>query len=101
MTGRQRMLAVLIAVPGVVASLLALAGFLLKILHNELERPPGETMQAFYLAVGQAYSGGFVHGFSLCFFLTLLAVALGSWLEMRRLNGAGGERVTLAARERP
>lgn len=91
MTERQRLYSILIGIPGVVLSLLALAGFLLKILNNGLERPAGSTIQAFYRAVGEAYSGGFLHGFSLCFFLTLLAVATASWLERRRAGGAGRE----------
>jgi hypothetical protein len=86
MTERQRLYSILIGVPGVVLSLLALAGFLFKILNNGLERPAGSTIQAFYRAVGEAYSGGFLHGFSLCFFLTLLAVAVGSWFDRRRAD---------------
>jgi len=87
MTSRQRLLSILIGVVGAVGSAFALVGFLLKIRRNGLEFPDAPTTQAFYQSVGTAYSGGFVAGFSLCFFLTLLAVAVGTWFENRR-NGA-------------
>lgn len=84
MTSRQRLLSILIGVVGAIGSCLALVRFLLKIRRNGLELPDAPTTQAFYRSVGTAYSGGFVAGFSLCFFLTLLAVAVGTWLEDRR-----------------
>ncbi len=84
MTSRQRRLSILIGIVGAIGSFLALAGFLLKIRSNGLELPDGPPAQAFYQSVGTAYSGGFAAGFSLCFFLTLLAVAVGTWLENRR-----------------
>ena len=84
MTSRQRFLSILIGAVGAIGSCLALAGFLLKIRRNGLELPAAPTTQAFYQSVGTAYSGGFVAGFSLCFFLTLLAVAVGTWFENRR-----------------
>ena len=84
MTSRQRFVSILIGVVGVVVSSMALAGFLLKIRRNGLKVPDGTTAQAIYQSVGTAYSGGFVAGFSLCFFLTLLAVAVGTWYENRR-----------------
>jgi hypothetical protein len=88
MTRRQRFLSILIGVVGVIGSSLALAGFLQKIRSNQLELPAAASTQAFYQSVGTAYSGGFVAGFSLCFFLTLLAVAVGTWFENRRYVGA-------------
>jgi hypothetical protein len=88
MTTRQRGLSILIGVIGAIGSCLALAGFLLKIRSNELEVPDSPTVQAFYQSVGTAYSGGFLAGFSLCFFLTLLAVAVGTWFEGRRATSA-------------
>ena len=84
MTSRQRLLSILIGVVGAIGSFLSLVGFLLKIRRNELELPDAPATQALYQSVGTAYSGGFVAGFSLCFFLTLLAVAAGTWLENRR-----------------
>jgi hypothetical protein len=84
MTSRQRMVSILIGVAGAIASVIALAGFLLKMMRNGLERPDAPTLQAFYRSVGSAYADGFVAGFALCFFLTLLAVAVGTWFEGRR-----------------
>jgi hypothetical protein len=84
MTSRERLLSIVIGVVGAIGSVVALVGFLLKIRRNELELPDAATTQAYYQSVGAAYSGGFVAGFSLCFFLTLLAVAIGTWFENRR-----------------
>jgi len=84
MTTGQRSLSILIGGVGAIGSCLALVDFLLKIRRNGLEVPDPPTTKAFYQSVGTAYSGGFVAGFSLCFFLTLLAVAIGTWFENRR-----------------
>ncbi len=84
MTSRQRTLSILIGVSGAIGSSVALAGFLLKMLRNGLDLPDVATPQSFYASVGKAYSGGFVAGFSMCFFLTLVAVAVGTWFEARR-----------------
>lgn len=84
MTRRQRWISIFIGVAGAIGSIVALAGFLLKVRRNGLDIPKAATPQAFYHSVGAAYSGGFVAGFSLCFFLTLLAVAVGTWVENRR-----------------
>jgi hypothetical protein len=51
---------------------------------NGLTVPHGPKSAAVYQSVGTAYSGGFAAGFSLCFFLTLLAVAVGTWFDARR-----------------
>jgi hypothetical protein len=83
MSHRQRIVSILIGLAGAVASVLALVGFLLKMMRNGLVLPASPTAQAFYQTVGSAYGDGFVAGFALCFFLTLLAVALGTWFESR------------------
>jgi Na+/H+-translocating membrane pyrophosphatase len=83
MTSRQRFISILIGIAGVIGSSLALVGFLLKIQRKGLVIPGGASGQALYESVGVAYSGGFVAGFSLCFFLTLLAVAVGTLIEKR------------------
>lgn len=84
MTSRQRLLSIVIGVVGAIGSALALVGFLLKMSRNGLELPEAATPQVFYQFVGAAYGDGFMAGFSLCFFLTLLAVAVGTWFENRR-----------------
>ena len=84
MSTRQRAVSILIGVAGCIASVLALGAFLLKMLRNGLDLPGVPTSQAFYRSVGEAYTGGFTAGFSLCFFLALLAVAFGTWYESRR-----------------
>ncbi|HZN54165.1 MAG TPA: hypothetical protein VFB67_02490 [Candidatus Polarisedimenticolaceae bacterium] len=88
MNGRQRAASILIGVAGSVASMLALAAFLRKMHRNDLELPLAPTSQAVYRSVGEAYTGGFTAGFSLCFFLVLLAVAVGTWYESRRARHA-------------
>ena len=88
MTRRQRFLSILIGVVGAIGSFVSLAGFLLKVRRNGLDIPEAATAQSFYQSVGSAYAGGFVAGFSLCFFLTLLAVAVGTWVESRRAAAA-------------
>lgn len=89
MTNRQRMFSILIGLVGALGSCVALVMFLVTMRSNGLPLPDAPTTQAFYQSVGEAYSGGFAAGFSLCFFLTLLAVALGTWLEGRRGTLAG------------
>ena len=84
MTSRQRLLSILIGIVGASGSFVALAAFVLRVRSNSLVLPAAATKQAFYQSVGTAYSGGFTAGFSLCFFLTLLAVAVGTWFEQRR-----------------
>jgi hypothetical protein len=81
MTAKQRGLSILIGVIGAIGSCLSLVGFLLKIRRNGLDVTDGTSAQMLYQSVGNAYSGGFVAGFSLSFFLTLLAVAVGTWYE--------------------
>ena len=84
MTHRQQIVSILIGVAGAIASLLALVGFLLKMMRNGLPLPESPSARAYYQRVGSAYGDGFVAGFALCFFLTLLAVSVGAWFESRR-----------------
>lgn len=84
MKREHRIFALIIAVPGIVACLLALSAFLLKILRNDLPWHPRQSVRDHYLAVSQAFSLGFGTGFFLCFFLMLVAVAVGTWFDQRR-----------------
>ena len=90
MTRRQRFFSIVIGIVGALGSIAALAQFLMKVRRNGLEFPELATRQVLYRLVGTAYGGGFVAGFSLCFFLALLAVAVGTWLETRRGGAATG-----------
>lgn len=84
MSRAQLRVAMLIAIPGILASLVALGGFLVRVLLNRLDLPLEATIPAFYLAVGDAYGEGFTAGFALSFFLTLLAIAVSAWYDRRR-----------------
>jgi hypothetical protein len=105
MTTVQRRLSILIGVVGVVGvggSCLALGAFLLKIRRNGLIVPTVNVPRAFYKAVGAAYSGGFLTGFALCFFLTLLAVVVSTWVERRRVAAVArteSVRISLAGND--
>lgn len=89
MTQTQQRMAILIAVPGAVGSLLALGAFIMRVVNNRLELPLVPTIPAFYNAVGDAYGEGFIAGFSLSFFLTLLAIAVSAWYEQRAKSRSG------------
>ena len=100
MTRRQRLLSILIGIVGAAGSCVALVSFLVRMRGNGLIVPIAPTKSAFYQTVGTAYSSGFAAGFSLCFFLTLLAVAIGTWLDGRRseiVTRAETTRVPLVA----
>jgi hypothetical protein len=81
---RHSWISVLIAIPGVAACVLALVGFLRKIVTNGLAFRKGLTASEHYRAVGEAYGDGFLTGFFLCFFLVLAVVALGAMMARRQ-----------------
>ena len=84
MTRRHRLAALAIGVPGALLSLGAVAGFVGQVVNNDLATFARIPSSAYYLAVGEAYSGGFATGFALCFFLVLVAVAAGAWADSKR-----------------
>ncbi|MCP3978358.1 MAG: hypothetical protein GY716_03360 [bacterium] len=85
MTPRTRWTMILIAIVGTGVCSSAVISFILTIFNNELPvEPGGGSLQAQYLAVGQTYSQGFTVGFFLCLFLSLVAIAIGSWTDSRR-----------------
>ena len=75
---RNRWLAILVAVAGAGLSTVALVGFLLTMVRNNLPWAPGQSIRDYYIAVGESYSQGFTVGFFLCFFLHH-AVAVRRW----------------------
>lgn len=84
MSGRNLWIAVIVAATGAIVCFTALFGFLATMRDNNLPWRTGDTPRDFYLAVGESYSRGFTVGFFLCFFLILMAVCVGRWLERRR-----------------
>jgi ABC-type Fe3+ transport system permease subunit len=79
-----RWLAILVAIAGIGICLAAVAGFLFTVGHNELPWRSDQGVREHYVAVGRSYSQGFVVGFFLCFFLTVIAVSVAALLERRR-----------------
>ena len=88
---RSRWLAVMVAVTGIGVCLVALIGFVLMILQNNLPWSPEQSIREHYTAVGESYSQGFAVGFFLCFFMIMVAVSLDSWFESRRRRRSGDE----------
>ena len=84
MSRRHRWTALAIGIPGALTCLGALILFLSRVVNNDLATFAKIPSRDYYLAVGDAYSGGFVTGFFLCFSLVLVAVAAGKWIESRR-----------------
>jgi len=83
----NRWAAILLAVAGTGVCLIALVGFLATVTQNNLPWQADQSIREHYLAVGESYSQGFTVGFFLCFFLTLIAVSVKSWLEQRGRSG--------------
>jgi hypothetical protein len=79
----SRRVALVVAVPGLVACLAFIQGFVLRVLHGDLPWNRASGARDHYLAVGSAYSEGFGAGFFLCFFLVLFAVGILGWLDRR------------------
>ncbi len=103
MKSRERALFLVVAIPGLIASLLSVATFLSKVEENGLAWHPDQSPQEHYLAVGAAYSQGFGAGFFLCFFLILIAIVAGSWKrrpEGRSARGRLLDRLLLPSPER-
>ncbi len=84
MNSRHRRMALILAIPGIAACLFATVAFLLDYDHNRLPWDRLQSHRAQYVALGQAFTRGFVAGFFLCFFLMLVAVAAGTWFDLRR-----------------
>jgi len=84
MSKLHRKFLLLLAVPGTLGCVLALAEFFREIIGNRVPWRPLLSPREHYLAVGSAFSRGFATGFFLCFFLMLVAVAVGTWYEQRR-----------------
>jgi hypothetical protein len=81
---RHSWVSILVAVPGVIACLLALVGFFWIIRTNRLPFHPELTAMEYYHTVGRAYGSGFVVGFFFCFFLVLGVLGVSAIVDRRR-----------------
>ncbi|ANM31565.1 hypothetical protein ABI59_21355 [Acidobacteria bacterium Mor1] len=73
-----------VALTGIGFCLTSIVRFFGRIIGNGLQWNEREFFQEHYLAVGDAYSQAFLVGFFLCFFLVMVAVAVGQHVERRR-----------------
>jgi hypothetical protein len=83
MKKNNRWVPILVAVAGMGVCLVALVGFLMTMLQNNLPWHQEQGIREYYQAVGESYSQGFMIGFFLCFFMTMVAVSLSTWFENR------------------
>jgi hypothetical protein len=81
---KDRRVAVLVALAGVGLCCAAMLHFVLVIFNNALPWKPEQSVRDHYVAVGNSYAQGFIVGFFLCFFLSLAAVALATWVATGR-----------------
>ena len=77
-------LAILLAIAGAGVCIVAVVGFILTIVQNDLPWHPGQGIREHYVAVGESYSKGFTVGFFLCFSLTVLAISAAALIDRRR-----------------
>ena len=75
--------AVVVAVAGMGICIVALVGFMLTMLQNNLPWHQAQTVREYYQAVGDSYSQGFTVGFFLCFFMTMIAVTISTIFDRR------------------
>ena len=79
---RTRQISLAAATLGAGYCLYSLIGFLRIIADNRLVwEGSARFTREHYLAVGEAYSRGFVVGFFLCFCLAVIALIIGNWYE--------------------
>jgi hypothetical protein len=88
MKKNNRWVPILVAVAGMGVCMVALVGFMMTMLQNNLPWHHEQGIREYYQAVGESYSQGFMIGFFLCFFMTMVAVSLSTWFENRRHGSA-------------
>lgn len=91
MSKTHRRVALVLAIAGTAACLVALGAFFREFIGNRIPWRPLLSAREHYLAVGNAFSRGFTTGFFLCFFLVLTAIVVGASRDnRRRVQGAAG-----------
>ena len=79
---RERCIAVSLALTGILVCGLGVLAFFTNFMNNTIPWNAGQSMRSHYMAIGEYYGQGFLTGFFLCFFLTLIALAC--WNGARR-----------------
>jgi hypothetical protein len=90
-----RVTGILVALGGSATMLAMLVNFLRAVRDNAIEGGPALLrFPEYYRQVGTYYSRGFMTGFFLCYFLTLFAVIVGTWVDQilnaRRATAVAG-----------
>jgi ABC-type Fe3+ transport system permease subunit len=86
MRTENRWIAILVAVAGMGVCLVALVGFVLTVLQNNLPWHQSQSIREHYQAIGDSYSQGFTVGFFLCFFMTMIAVTISTFFGRREVD---------------
>jgi uncharacterized membrane protein len=93
-----RIAGIAVSLAGLAIGAAALLGFLTSVAHNSLAGGPMlARIPEYYRQVGAYYARGFITGFFVCYFLMLLAMIVGSWVDEARKSG----RTRRAARSAP
>jgi len=79
-----------VSVLGLAVAAAALLNFVRSVAHNAIEGGPAlARFPEYYRQVGAYYARGFTTGFFACYFLMMLAVIVGTWVdEVRRSRRA-------------
>jgi ABC-type Fe3+ transport system permease subunit len=97
----NRWIAILVAVAGMGVCLVALVGFVLTVLQNNLPWHQSQTIREHYQAIGDSYSQGFTVGFFLCFFMTMIAVTLSTFFSRRADSDIQAGQSPIGRRRQP
>ena len=81
-----------VSIVGLAVALRAFLGFVRAVAGNAIEGGPALVrFPEYYRQVGAYYTRGFVTGFFACYFLMMVAIIVGSWVdEIRRTRRAVG-----------
>ena len=88
---RKRWAMGLIAGTGATVTVVMILTFVLGIVQNSLPWSPNYTVREHYVAVGDSFSQGFMAGFFLCFFLSLVALAIGHGMDRAEVRSHAHE----------
>ena len=84
MKTRDRVVALLLGLPGALLCLLALARFVWRYANKGVGWHPDLTARDYTMTIGRFYSEGLATGFFLCFFVILAGLGIQSWQDARR-----------------